>query len=105
MNVLNTPPLRSGSALEYSLTGINRSREQFYQSAVEVIDGFAAQANKMSAGGGETALSSASFVSAVATDPSVGIVDMIQAQRAFEANLKTFQAADEMEQSALDILA
>jgi flagellar hook-associated protein FlgK len=102
MNIFTSPTLTSGSPLQHALTGMSRSRDQFHNSAIETVQSFVEQANALS--NGDTALSSASFVSSLATSPETSMVNMMQAQHAFEANLKVFSAVDEMQQKVLDII-
>jgi flagellar hook-associated protein FlgK len=102
MNIFTSPTMTSGNALQHALTGMSRSKDQFHSSAIETVQSFADQSNALS--NGDTALSSEAFISAVATSPETSIVNMIQAQHAFEANLKVFQSVAETEAKVLDII-
>lgn len=102
MNIFTSPTLTGGNALQHSLTGMSRSKDQFHNSAIETVQSFADQANALSSG--DTALGSEAFVSAVTSSPETSMVNMIQAQRSFEANVKVFKTVAETEEKVLDII-
>jgi len=102
MNIFTSPSITGGNALQHSLTGMSKSKDQFASAAMETVQSFADQANAIS--NGDTSLSSSAFASVVSSSPETSMINMIQAQRAFEANVKVFASVAEVEDKVLDII-
>lgn len=118
------------SALNQSVVGIMGSQNDFAQSAGRFINSFTPALSAMSgdaqavkqfaqlpnpnqnpfAGNnisGETLVASAmsGLFSPSATDPAAAMMNMLQAETAFSANLSAFSSIDETQQELLDIIA
>ncbi len=102
MDILSSSVPVGGNALQHSLTGMSKSKDQFATAAIETVQSFAEQAAAIS--DGDTSLSTSAFASVIATSPETSMVNMIQSQRAFEANLKVFTSVAETEDKVLDII-
>lgn len=89
----------SSSALTTSVQGAQKAEAQFSEAASDLVESFSAGANAVSGAD----LSPETL--AAASDPITSIIDMKASQRAYEANLKVFSAANEMADELLDVLA
>lgn len=89
----------STTALTTAVKGAQKAETRFAQSANDLIQSYAAGANVVS--GADMSPETL----AAASDPISPMIDMKTSQRAYEANLKVFSAANEMEDSLLDIMS
>lgn len=89
----------SSTALSTSVKGAQDASVRFSQSASDVVKSYAAAANMVS--GADMSPETL----AAASDPISPMLNMKTSQLAYEASLKVFKTASDMEDSALDILA
>ena len=112
---MDTTPIKGAdlqSAINTSVAGARKSEAKFVKAAETVVNNFAEAGNKLTErfegareSSQEISADAVATTNEVSDDPTQGIVDMKIAQRAYEASLKTFKVADEMQQTLLDIKA
>ena len=98
----------TSSAVKSSINGAKKNEQAFAKAAIDVVNGYAAASNQLAAQfEGQGNLDNDTFLASSSDlkDPIFGMIDMKAAQHGYEASLKAFRTASEMEESLMDIMA
>lgn len=95
--------ISSLSATLIARDGMRRAENDFTQAALNTINSFNAGFNQVS--GNTASLDSATLAAASNISPETGMVNMLMAKHAFEANATAFKMANDVQDSVIDILS
>lgn len=94
-----------GGALQTAVKGMQKTGNDFHQAATDVVNNGVEASNAINVANNPE-LASETFLSTASHDtPSLesSVINMMQAQRSYEANLAVFKVADELQEELLDI--